>query len=183
MPNYKRRYCPGCTFFFTVMLAPQTDPILIRSLDLLRHAYRKTLEENPFETLAIVILPDHLHAIWRLPEGDADYPLRWRKIKARFSRLSQERPKLRDSHLARSERGIWQRRYWEHQIRDRTDFQKHLAYCWSDPVRHGLVERTADWSASSFHRDARRGVVPLGWTTGPISGDFGERSSIEAETA
>jgi len=112
----------------------------------------KTLSERPFRIDAWVILPDHMHCVWTLPPGDRDYPVRWRLIKSRFSRELPTGP-LRASHRARQERGIWQRRYWEHHIRDDADFAAHVRYCWHNPVKHGLAARPEDWPWSSFHRD------------------------------
>ena len=105
------------------------------------------------------VLPNHLHAIWTLPEGDSDYPVRWRWIKSRFSRALPNIEQRSDVRKARGERGIWQRRYWEHLIRDERDFNDHLEYCWLNPVWHGLVKNVEDWPFSSFHRD-RNGQKP-----------------------
>ncbi|MEM1299209.1 MAG: transposase [Pseudomonadota bacterium] len=175
MPNYRRRYCPGGTFFFSVMLAQQSGLNLLEHLHLLRISYSETLAENPFHTNAIVILPDHLHAVWTLPEGDADYSLRWRKIKGRFTRMIKHSGRLSDSALRRGERGIWQRRFWERHLTSETELRKHLAYCWSDPVRHGLVERAVDWTSSSLHREIRAGKIEPDWRPPRIEGTFGER--------
>ena len=108
----------------------------------------------------MVVLPDHLHAVWRLPEGDADFPLRLRKLKARFGRSVGGSYRRSDSKIAKGERGLWQRRYWEHMIRDGDDWRRHVEYCWINPVKHGLVGAVRDWPLSSFHRDVRRGLVP-----------------------
>ncbi len=105
-----------------------------------------------------MVLPDYLHCIWRLPDGDCDYSVRWRLIKARFSRSLPVGP-LRDSHVARQERGIWQRLFWEHHIRDEEDHAAHMRYCWWNPVKHGFAERPEDWPYSSFHRDKAAGRV------------------------
>ena len=146
-------------------------------MHLFRIAYSATLEENPFRTDAIVILPDHLHAIWTLPEGDSDYSLRWRKIKGRFTRMVKHSGTLSDSALRRGEAGIWQRRFWERHLFSPGEFRKHRAYCWSDPVRHGWVERPQDWMASSFHRDVRAAIVDPDWQAPAIRGTFGERQA------
>ena len=105
-----------------------------------------------------MVLPDHLHAVWRLPEGDADFPLRWRKLKARFSRSVGGTYRRSDSKIAKGERGLWQRRYWEHMIRDADDWRRHVEYCWINPVKHGLVGPVRDWPHSSY-LDVRRGAV------------------------
>jgi len=152
MPNYRRPAVTGACIYFTVALAERHGDLLLRHVDLLRAAVRQTRAERPFGILAWVVLPDHLHCIWSLPAGDADYPTRWRLIKARFSRalpVAARRP----SHLRRGERGVWQRRYWEHHIRDEPDLQAHLRHCRLDPVRHGLVAQPEEWPWSTVHRD------------------------------
>jgi putative transposase len=106
-----------------------------------------------------VVLPDHLHAVWTLPEADSDFSTRWRLIKSRFSRALGATGHRSASMLAKNERGIWQRRFWEHHIRDEADFAAHVRYCWGNPVKHGLVERAVDWPYSSIHRDIRAGRV------------------------
>ncbi len=114
----------------------------------------RTISERPFYINAIVVLPDHLHTVLTLPSGDSDYATRWRIIKARFSRQVKVGNR-RASHLRRGERGIWQRRYWEHHIRDDDDFRAHVEYCWKNPVKHGLVKHPNDWPYSSIHRDLK----------------------------
>ncbi len=169
MPNYRRAKMPGATYFFTVVLAERGSGALVEHVDLLRWAIRTTLHKRPFRIDAMVVLPDHLHAVWTLPEGDADFPTRWRLIKARFSRGLPKSERISVSHEIKRERGIWQRRYWEHRIRDDGDYRRHVKYCHFNPVKHGLVARVRDWPHSSFHRDVRAGVFPLDWV-----GDVGE---------
>lgn len=111
----------------------------------------------------MVILPDHLHTIWTMPPDDADYALRWRLIKTRFSRGLPKTESRSDSRIAKGERGIWQRRYWEHQIRDEDDLQCHVDYIHINPVKHGYVERAADWPHSSIHRYIARGDFGSDW--------------------
>jgi putative transposase len=160
MSRYLRPRHPGARIFFTVTLADRRARTLVAEVDRLREAVRVTRDERPFRIDAWVVLPDHLHAIWTLPEGDADYAARWRLIKSRFSRgLPEGRQRL--SHLARQERAIWQRRFWEHHLRNDADVAAHLEYCWFNPVKHGLVERPEDWPWSSVHRDRRLGLY--GW--------------------
>jgi putative transposase len=156
MSNYRRRYIPGSSIFFTVALAQRGSCALIDHIDLLREAVRVTRQERPFAIDAWVVLPDHMHCIWTLPEGDCDYPTRWRLIKTRVSRALPPGP-LRPSHLPRNERGIWQRRYWEHHIRNPADFAAHLQFCWVNPVRHGFVPRPEDWPYSSVHMAMAKG--------------------------
>ena len=124
---------------------------------MLRKAVRATREERPFAINAWVVLPDHMHCVWTLPEGDAEFSVRWSIIKARFSR-AMPWVERRRSHEARREHGIWQRRFWEHHIRDEADYRAHVRYCWINPVKHGLVERPEDWPYSTYHRDG--GVIP-----------------------
>ncbi|MBB1499422.1 transposase [Paracoccus sp. MC1862] len=152
MPRYLRPRLPGVPIFFTVALAQRGSSLLLEEVEQLRQAVRVTRAERPFAIEAWVVLPDHLHCIWRLPEGDTDYPARWRLIKARFSRAVPMGTR-RDSHIARRERGVWQRRFWDHHIRDEADLAAHLRYCWFNPVKHGLVQRVEDWPFSSVHRE------------------------------
>jgi len=152
MSNYLRPGVPGATIFFTVRLAERGSALLTDEIDRLRSAVGLTLRERPVAVRAWIVLPDHMHCIWTLPEGDRDFPVRWGAIKARFSRgLPCGTRRL--SHLMRREKAIWQRRFWEHHIRDRQDLDEHIARCWNDPVRHGLVERPQDWPFSSFQRN------------------------------
>ncbi|MBV8837826.1 MAG: transposase, partial [Alphaproteobacteria bacterium] len=131
---------------------------------------------HPFETVAICILPDHIHAIWELPPGDADYPTRWSLVKGRFSRSLPRAGSRSPSKVAKRDKGIWQRRYWEHSIRDETDLARHIDYIHFNPVKHELVTRVSDWPHSSFHRYAADGVLPLDWggDVKAASGAFGE---------
>ncbi|MRX50513.1 transposase [Paracoccus sp. S-4012] len=152
MSRYSRPHLPGATVFFTVALADRGSGLLTADVARLREAVRRTRAERAFGIEAFVVLPDHLHCIWTLPEGDADYATRWRIMKARFSR-GVEVGERRASHVARGERAVWQRRYWEHHIRDEADFAAHLRYCWFNPVNHGLVARPEDWPYSSVHRE------------------------------
>ena len=101
-----------------------------------------------------MVLPDHLHTVWTLPKDDADFSTRWRLIKSRFSR-GMPKGRTWSSHEKRMERGIWQRRFWEHHIRNDADYWAHVRYCWTNPVKHGLVKQPQDWRYSSVHTDAR----------------------------
>ncbi|WP_323037544.1 REP-associated tyrosine transposase [Pararhodobacter sp.] len=152
MSEYRRPRIPGATVFFTVALAQQGSSLLLDEIDRLRDAVAATRRARPFAIDAFVVLPDHLHCIWTLPDGDTDYSQRWRLIKTRFS---QGLPigHRRASQRARQERGIWQRRFWEHHIRNDADYREHLAYCWNDPVKHALVGTPQEWPFSSIHRD------------------------------
>lgn len=155
MSNYRRPRRSGATIFFTVTLADRSSDLLTRRIDLLRCAVARVKASRPFDINAWVVLPDHMHCIWTLPQGDTDYSTRWSLIKANFSRQIPMRPS-RASHIKRREKGVWQRRFWEHHIRNDADFKQHLAYCWSNPVKHGLVDDPGDWPHSSYHRDVGR---------------------------
>ena len=153
MSRYIRPMKSGACVFFTVAIAQRGTDLLVREIANLRHAVRTTRAERPFAINSWVVLPDHIHCVWTLPEGDADFSTRWSVIKARFSLSVPAGPK-RQSHMARRERGVWQRRFWEHHIRNEDDYAAHIRYCWINPVKHGLVDDPADWPYSSFHRNA-----------------------------
>jgi putative transposase len=166
MVRYRRNFQFGGTFFFTVTLRDRRSNLLVDRIELLRDAFRVTMLRRPFEVDAIVVLPDHLHAIWTLPSDDADYPERWRAIKSRFVRGL----KAAGDAVPMSGRGecmVWQRRFWEHTIRDERDLANHVDYVHYNPVRHGLVSRVADWPYSSFHRFVARGDLPPDWADEP----------------
>jgi REP-associated tyrosine transposase len=179
MTSYRRNFITGGSFFFTVNLADRRLHLLTDHIDGLRAAFRQTRLRHPFTIDAMVVLPDHLHAIWTLPEGDADFAGRWRLIKSTFSRNLPTGESISQSRLAKGERGVWQRRFWEHTIRDEDDFARHVDYIHINPVKHRLVPRVQDWPHSSFHRMVERGVYPVDWAgdIGSPEGDFGERAS------
>jgi len=161
--RYRRSVSPGGTYFFTVNLADRRRHTLVRHIGNLREAVRKVKANHPFDIVAMVVLPDHLHAVWRLPPDDAGYPVRWSLIKACFSRTLASGAPVADSRHAKRERGVWQRRYWEHQIRDDTDPERHVDYIHFNPVKHGYVERASEWPYSTFHRYVARGVLAADW--------------------
>ena len=175
--RYRRAAIPGGTFFFTVNLADRTSSLLTEHIDLLRNSVRKVMSSHPFEIVALVVLPEHLHAVWTLPAGERDYPLRWSLIKAGFSRGLAQTERVSRSRWRRRERGIWQRRYWEHRIRDGTDLVRHVDYIHINPVNHGYVSTPADWPYSSVHRYIRQGIVATDWAADieSATGEFGER--------
>jgi putative transposase len=177
MTNYRRNFVPGGSYFFTVNLADRRERLLTENISCLRNAFRYTRTRHPFTIEAIVILPDHLHVIWSLPEGDADFAVRWRLIKSSFTRALPSGEPISQSRASRGERGIWQRRYWEHTLRDEDDFARHVDYINFNPVKHGHVRRVKDWPYSSFHRMVRLGVYPEDWAgdAGQDGADFGER--------
>ncbi len=177
MTGYRRNFVPGGSYFFTVNLADRRARLLIERIGLLRSAFRETRARHPFTIDAIVVLPDHLHAIWTLPDADQNFATRWRLIKSAFSRALPKTEAISASRSRKAERGLWQRRYWEHTLRDERDFERHVNYIHINPVKHGHVSRVRDWPFSSFHRMVRLGVYPDDWA-GEIAADepgFGER--------
>ena len=158
MSRYRRFHAPGASYFFTVV-THKRRPWFDResSIKILREAFRRTMTTRPFRIEAIVVLPDHLHCIWRLPENDSDYSGRWREIKKQASRHLDSRVN------ARNERGVWQRRFWEHLIRDPVDWRRHMDYIHYNPVKHGLVNRPIDWPWSSFSRAVAQGWYEIDW--------------------
>jgi putative transposase len=166
MTQYRRNYLPGGTFFFTVALAERPSRLLVEHIELLRNAVRYTRTRHPFEIVAWVVLPEHLHAVWTLPAGDYNYPTRWRLIKTVFSRALPSIERRSRSRRAKSERGIWQRRYWEHTVHDLADLDRHIDYVHFNPVKHGLVSRVRDWPYSTFHGHVKRGHYPADWGGG-----------------
>ena len=162
MPRYVRAKFKGSVFFFTVVLAERPSNLLVDQIDRLRQAYRTVQQRRPFETVAVCVLPDHIHALWALPHGDADFSTRWSLIKSLSSRGLDARPRSA-SKVGKREKGIWQRRYWEHAIRDDADLERHVDYIHFNPVKHGHVTRVADWPHSSFHRHVERGSLAADW--------------------
>ena len=176
MPNYRRNRVPGGTYFFTVNLLDRGRPLLVERIDLLRATVRRVRELKPFHIDAWVVLPEHLHALWTLPEGDADYRHRWQAIKMIFSKGIEVGEARSPSRHIRGERGIWQRRYWEHTIRNDHDYAAHMDYIHFNPVKHGLVANVADWPFSTFHRSVALGLYPPSWAMNDDgSDDRGER--------
>lgn len=174
MPNYIRPRAAGATIFFTVATAQHGTDLLCREIENLRQSVKETRAELPFDVAAWVVLPDHLHAIWTLPQGDEDFSTRWKAIKARFTKaVGITLPRSASKH-AKGEAGIWQRRFWDHHIRDQADFDAHIRYCWINPVKHGLVTRAIDWPYSSIHRDVRLGRVESEWSGIIPDGEYGE---------
>ncbi len=163
MPNYRRVWIPGGTYFFTVAIADRSQRLLAEHIDLLRAAFARARIAMPFAVEAIVVLPDHLHAVWTLPPGDADYATRWSRLKADFARALPVSERIGASRARKRERGLWQRRYWARAIVDDRVFDAHVDYVHFNPVKHGHVAHAADWPWSSFHRFVRRGVLSRDW--------------------
>ncbi|HYG89521.1 MAG TPA: transposase [Azospirillum sp.] len=166
--RYRRDRTPGGTYFFTVVTdgrAPLfSDAVCI---DLLRASFRSVRERHPFIIDAIVVLPDHLHTIWTLPKTDDDYVTRWGLIKATFARNcpAEFKRKPDAARTRRRETAIWQRRYWEHRIRDERDLAAHIDYIHWNPVKHGYAQAASDWAHSSFHSFVRKGIYPPSWAS------------------
>lgn len=171
MSSYRRPRRAGATVFFTVNLADRSSDLLLREIAILRQAVAQTRAARPFVIDAFVVLPDHMHCVWTLPAGDADYSGRMGEIKGRFTRMVRRSgpaptPPVHNRHgvvggrtrhgsgpAHRAEAPIWQKRFWEHHIRNDRDYAAHVNYCWINPVKHGLVADVRDWPYSSWHRD------------------------------
>ena len=171
MSRYRRASTSNASYFFTVVTY-RRQPILCDEAirDALRAAIEKVRTMRPFVIDAWVLLPDHLHCIWTLPEGDADFSTRWMMIKRAVSLACSDHYKRMDwmtaSKSKHRESTIWQRRFWEHQIRNEDDFARHADYIHFNPVKHGHVRHVSDWPYSTFHRYVRDKVYPLDWPGG-----------------
>ena len=171
MTDYRRNRVPGGSYFFTVNLADRRSDLLVRRIDILRDAVRKVRAGTPFHIDAWVVLPEHMHCLWTLPDGDVDFSARWQAIKTEFSRKMPPGEDRSASRVGKGERGIWQRRFWEHTIRDDRDYALHMDYIHLDPVKHGLVSEVGNWPYSSFHRCVAIGLCPPGWSGGDMEPD------------
>lgn len=158
MARYRRNYVGGGCYFFTVNLADRASSLLVHRIVELRSSLSAVRRLHPFHIDAWVILPEHMHCVWTLPEGDLDYAGRWRDIKGRFSRSIPEVGKSTASLRRRNERGIWQRRFWEHTISSEADYIAHINYVHLNPVKHGYVAKVIDWPFSTFHRYVKEGI-------------------------
>jgi putative transposase len=163
--EYRRYKLAGGTYFFTINLLNRKGCLLTAHADILKQAFSYVKQRHPFEIHAIVVLPEHMHLIMELPENDDDFPKRIMLIKQYFSRHIVKTEAIKKSRQNKGERGIWQRRYWEHCIRDEQDFQHHVDYIHINPVKHGLVNRASDWQYSSIHQYIKRGIYPENWAT------------------
>jgi len=170
MTKYRRIYTLGASWFFTVNLAKRhNNQLLVEKIELLREAFLYVKKRKPFEINAVVIMPDHLHCIWTLPEGDTNYSGRWNLLKGHFSRGMSKGEAISQSRIKRRERGIWQRRFWAHLLTDQNDFNIHFDYIHWNPVKHGWTKSVKDWPYSSFHRYVDSGIYSGDWG---YSGDF-----------
>jgi putative transposase len=183
MPEYRRARSPGTTFFFTVnthLRQPFLIDVDVRAA--LREGIDRVRLTMPFEIDAWVLLPDHLHCIWTLPDGDADFSSRWRIIKTIVTQRCGSRLNvgelLSDRRKRKNQSSLWQQRFWEHQIRDDADFIRHVDYIHWNPVKHGHAKRAGDWPYSSLHRYVRNGLLPTNWlgvnADQYLGKDFGE---------
>ena len=161
--QYRRLIIPGTSYFFTVVLQDRRSDLLIRKINELRQAIKQVIEHYPFIIDGIVVLPDHLHIMMTLPPDDANYPQRLGFIKSSFSRQVESLEPISASRHSKRERGIWQRRFWEHAIRDELDYSRHLDYIHYNPVKHGYVKSPAEWQYSSIHRYINSGILPRDW--------------------
>ena len=161
--QYRRNYVKGGSYFFTVNLLDRNKSLLVEHIDLLRESIRVVKFQRPFYIDAWVVLPDHLHAVLTLPDNDTDYSGRWREIKKRFSKSLPKTEFLTQTRKRKNERGIWQRRFWEHTIVDERDYWHHVNYVHFNPLKHGLVERVVDWPYSSFHKAVASGMYSRNW--------------------
>ncbi len=182
MPEYRRARIQGGTYFFTVVTYHRL-PILTddKARIILKEAWMDVMKRFPFTQDAVCLLPEHIHCVWTLPEGDLDYSIRWREIKRYFTREYQKKygglEVPDESRVKRREGTIWQRRFWEHSIRDQEDLNRHIEYIHFNPVKHGLVKSVSDWPWSSFHRYVRDGYYHESWGEGEGLADgkgFGE---------
>lgn len=178
MPDYRRYFVPGGTFFFTLVAADRFP--LFRgeaACRLLGRILRDVRGKQGFQTVAIVLLPDHLHTLWTLPPGDSDYPTRWKAIKAKFTskwlRLGGAERAVSTGYRRQRRRGIWQPRFIEHTIRDESDLHAHADYIHYNPVKHGYAAAPKDWRWSSFHRYVALGDYPEDWGASGSPRDFG----------
>lgn len=191
MPNYRRYRALGGCFFFTVCVAEGIALRLTDHIEPLREAYLSAQIAGPFQCDAMVVLPDHMHMVWRMPVGDTNYARRIAHLKSQFSRrmrragfippapIGADNGGVNPALRRKGELGLWQSRFWEHRIRDAADWETHVTYCWQDPVRHSLSARASDWPYSSIHQDLKHGHVDANWAPKRLlpSGEFGERAS------
>ncbi len=163
MSVYRRNYVAGGTYFFTVNLLDRKKTLLVDYVDALRESVAKVKRKRPFHIDAWVVLPDHLHAVWTLPESDADYSGRWREIKKLFSKIIPADECRSVARIKQGERGIWQRRFWEHTIKSDEDYRNHIDYVHINPLKHSLITQVKDWPYSSFHGYVKKGIYHENW--------------------
>jgi putative transposase len=176
MPNYRRIKLDGGTYFFTINLFNRKTDLLIQHIDTLRQSFKQVRLSYPFKINALVVLPDHIHMVITLPKNDNDFSTRIRLLKRHFSKnITVSDTEQTESRVKRQEKSIWQRRFWEHHIRDDNDYNNHINYCYLNPVKHGLATHVKDWPYSTFHRDVTTGLFQEDWFTDvKYDTEFGE---------
>lgn len=176
MASYRRNRVAGGTYFFTVTLGNRNRLLLVDYIEDLRKSVRDVRREHSFHIEAWVVLPEHLHAIWTLPLEDVDYSTRWKRIKRQFTYYRLVEAGVTVKKNRRGEYDLWQNRFWEHTIRNESDFTRHFDYIHYNPVKHGLVKRVRDWPYSTFHRYVKAGIYPADWgdQAQQFNGDYGE---------
>ncbi len=173
MPNYRRNFVEGGTYFFTVITYKRQQILNGKAIDILRECFRECMSEKPFTIEAAVVLPEHLHCLWTLPAPDSDYSARWKSVKSAFTkeyirRIGEPPAKPSVSMQKKGEKGIWQRRFWEHTVQNEDDYRIHIEYIHFNPVKHGWVDAPIDWPHSSFHRFVKENVYPESWGSSVI---------------
>lgn len=174
MVHYRRYKVGGGTYFFTVVLADRKSTILTDYIDGFRSSLKRVQSLHPFTIHAIVVLPDHFHTIWEMPDDDDNFSIRMRLLKNLFTRHVAKAGHQMSLNY-RGEKNLWQRRFWEHVIRDELDFENHTNYIHYNPVKHGLVKHVVDWPYSSFHQYVRKGILTRNW------GSYGRLDEIDSE--
>ena len=166
--RYRRSQASGATFFFTVVTYKRRRILCCNeNVSLINEGFKHAVSKRPFVIDAFVMLPDHIHCIWTLPEGDNDFSTRWWSIKSYFTRRCNTKHKddQSDNMKIKGMKGVRQQRFWEHQIRDERDFAAHVDYIHYNPVKHGYAKAPKDWEWSTFHRYVREGIYDINWGT------------------
>jgi putative transposase len=171
MPTYIRWRESGATYFFTLVTYKRRELFAGEACrSFLRDAFRRVMAKRPLEMPVSVLLPDHIHCIWRLPDEDDDFPTRWRQIKSAFTtaylKAGGGDQDVTPDARRQGRRGVWQPRYWEHRIRDEADYDRHRDYIHLNPVKHGRAQEPGEWRWSSFHAHVRAGMLDPGWPGG-----------------
>ena len=175
MPDYRRNRIAGGCYFLTVnLLERYQNKLLVQKIDLLRDVVRRVREQHPFHIDGWVVLPDHMHCIWTLLQDDDDYPKRMRLVKTLFTKEIPKTERRSSVRQQKGERGIWQRRYWEHTIRDEKDYTTHMDYLHYNPVKHGYVDKVMDWPHSTFRHHVQHGLYPENWAANDVDIRAGE---------
>jgi putative transposase len=174
MPNYRRNYKKGGTYFFTIVTGNRAKILCGEMVGVLRACFKDCMQLTPFHMDAIVVLPDHVHCLWTLPEGDDNYSLRWKNIKASFTKSYIRQAMVTDTQTAeplkkKGQKAVWQQRFWEHTIRDGRDYRLHCDYIHYNPVKHGYASSPGDWPYSSFKRYVANGFYDGVWGSQPVS--------------